>query len=492
MKQAQPLVQLNVNPCKMCMPMGSVTAFYGIKGSMLILHGSQGCATYIRRHMATHYNEPVDIASSALTEQGTVYGGEKNLLAGLSNLIKLYDPEVIGVSTTCLAETIGEDTPGIVEKFYQMHPDCRVKIITVSSAGYGGTQNEGYFRALHAILAQTLPDTKISKRYTKNETGRPLINVITPTISPADTRWLKSFLDSMGVQYILLPDLADNLDGATEKKYHRLKEGGTTLEEIASMGKADLTIEFSRFVDQTDSPALFLEKKVGVPFVRMPLPTGIEGMDRLIRVLKKSGAQVSAELKKARGRYLDAMVDSHKYYGGVKVAVYGEPDFVEGMVHLCCENGIVPVLVTTGSVCKQLKPTLAAEIERVKSIYKIEQSAILDDCDFEQIEQSCIDLGVKLLIGSSDGRRLAHKLNLPLIRCAFPIHDYVGGQRVRTLGFAGSLAILDQIANQVIEHTEKYYRQDLYQNYYEAPGIIPHFDKMIEMKNIETTKEQKS
>ena len=102
------LVNLNVNPCKMCMPMGTMTALYGIKKCISILHGSQGCATYIRRHMATHYNEPVDIASSSLTEEGTVYGGEKNLIQGLLNLIKVYDPEVIGVATTCLAETIGE------------------------------------------------------------------------------------------------------------------------------------------------------------------------------------------------------------------------------------------------------------------------------------------------------------------------------------------------------------------------------------------------
>ena len=46
------LVNLNTNPCKMCMPMGSVSAFYGISKSMSILHGSQGCSTYIRRHMA--------------------------------------------------------------------------------------------------------------------------------------------------------------------------------------------------------------------------------------------------------------------------------------------------------------------------------------------------------------------------------------------------------------------------------------------------------
>ena len=102
-------MNLTVNPCKMCMPMGVCNALYGIRGCMTILHGSQGCSTYIRRHMATHYNEPIDIASSSLTEEGTVYGGENNLIKGLENLIKLYNPEVIGIATTCLAETIGED-----------------------------------------------------------------------------------------------------------------------------------------------------------------------------------------------------------------------------------------------------------------------------------------------------------------------------------------------------------------------------------------------
>lgn len=111
------LVNVDINPCKMCMPMGGVMAFKGIENSMVILHGSQGCSTYIRRHMATHYNEPVDIASSALTEQGTVYGGAENLKKGLKNMIKLYNPSTIGVMTTCLAETIGEDINRIVGEF---------------------------------------------------------------------------------------------------------------------------------------------------------------------------------------------------------------------------------------------------------------------------------------------------------------------------------------------------------------------------------------
>lgn len=68
---------VNENPCNMCMPMGGILAFKGLEQSMVIIHGSQGCATYMRRHMAEHFNEPVDVASSSLNEKGTIYGGEK-------------------------------------------------------------------------------------------------------------------------------------------------------------------------------------------------------------------------------------------------------------------------------------------------------------------------------------------------------------------------------------------------------------------------------
>ena len=83
-------VNTNVNPCKMCMIMGASLAFKGLEKSIVVMHGSQGCSTYVRRHMAQHFNEPVDIASSSLNEKATVFGGSERLKAGLKNVIKLY------------------------------------------------------------------------------------------------------------------------------------------------------------------------------------------------------------------------------------------------------------------------------------------------------------------------------------------------------------------------------------------------------------------
>jgi nitrogenase cofactor biosynthesis protein NifB len=459
------------------MPMGAVSALCGIKNCMSVLHGSQGCATYIRRHMATHYNEPIDIASSSLTEEGTVFGGEKNLIKGLKNLIALYNPEVIGVCTTCLAETIGENVEGIIAKFYEENPETTVKIIEVSSPGYGGTQNEGWFAAIKSIISQVEPNT----------TPNGKINIITPMISPADTRFLKDFLTSAGVDFILIPDLSDNLDGVTEKHYNRLKTGGTSLEDISKAAGSKLTIEFSVFEQFTElSPGAYLEEKYGVPCVRLPLPVGIRGTDELIKTIAENGGIIPDYVEKQRGRYIDAMIDSHKYCSEAKAAIFGEPDFVYAMTRLCTENGILPVVVVTAAVSDKFKELISKETETCRKLHFESSVDITDDTDFKTIEELCVKNGANILIGSSDARRIAHKLNIPLIRCAFPIHDYVGGQRVRTLGFEGSVNILDKAANEMIERKETSFRSNLYTNFFELPER--HFENNLE-KEYEKTSE---
>ncbi len=465
-------VNLNVNPCKMCMPMGAVTAFYGIKGCVSILHGSQGCSTYIRRHMATHYNEPVDIASSSLTEQGTVFGGENNLIKGLENLIKLYDPEVIGVATTCLAETIGEDINGIIKKFFALHPDTKTKIIPVSSAGYGGTQYEGFFKALKAIVSNIEMDSE------KNE----MINIIVPNISPADTRHIKDICKKMGLDCIILPDISENLDGGYKKNYSKLPKGGTSIKEIAKMAGARYTLELSALISDEDSPAKYLKETFGVPFERLDLPVGLEFTDAFIKKLVSLGGKMTDEIKNARERYLDAMIDSHKYNAEGRAAVFGEPDFVNSVAKLCCENGTIPVVAATGSVCKGFKEKLESYIKPVAEAAMEENFAVLDDIDFEKIEKLAIDLKANLMIGSSDGRRISEKQKIELIRCAFPIHDRVGGQNTRILCYEGSLELMYRIANSVLARKEENFRHEAYEKYFDKKALKEEKNLKMDLK----------
>lgn len=454
------LVNLTINPCKMCMPMGAMTAFYGISKCISILHGSQGCSTYIRRHMATHYNEPVDIASSSLTEEGTVYGGEKNLIQGLVNLIKVYEPEVIGVATTCLAETIGEDVSRIIDKFYEEYPQYRhITIINVPTAGYAGTQYEGFMATLYQIVKSTPMETAMNHK----------INVVTSHISPADTRYLKELLDNFGLDYILLPDISDNLDGGHNEEYSKLPGKGTSLNDIKKMAGARYTIELSTFSGNSKSVAEYLYESYGVPFKKCHLPVGLRDNDELIKLLAElSEKEIPGKLTEERARFLDAMIDGHKYNGEARVAIYGEPDFVYSTVRMCVENGIIPMITATGTKCSSFKEMLKDEIQTVADAYYVERYEILDDVDFQTIEELSRELKVNLMIGNSDGRRIAEKLQIPLVRRSFPIHDRMGGQRLRMLGFEGALTFLDDISNEILGRKETGFRDELYEKYYKG------------------------
>lgn len=460
--KVESLVNLNTNPCKMCMPMGAVTAMYGVKKSMSILHGSQGCSTYIRRHMATHYNEPVDIASTSLTEEGTVYGGEKNLLEGLKNLIELYAPEVIGVSTTCLSETIGEDIARMIDKFYEINPKYQsIKIIPINSPGYGGTQFDGFFRSLYQIVSKlTISCEKNSK-----------VNVITGMISPADIRYLKRAFGLFGLIPIILPDLSENLDGGYSEHYNRLPSGGTCVSEIEQMGGALCTLELTG-LDLEYSPGQYLQDTYGVPLKKLNLPVSLRDIDEFYKVLSEiSGNEIPSEIAEIRSRYLDAMIDSHKYNGDGRAVIFGDPDFVLSTARLCMENGVMPVVISTGSVCKQLERLLEEELQSLGDKIFEENFVIIDDVDFKKIEELALNHKANLMIGNSDGRRIEDALEIPLVRRGFPIHDRVGGQRLRTLGYEGSLLFLDDIANGVLAKKEQGFREELYNEYYKGTPI---------------------
>lgn len=502
--EVKSLVNLNTNPCKMCMPLGVATAMYGIKNAISILHGSQGCSTYIRRHMATHYNEPVDIASSSLTEQGTVYGGEVNLKKGLCNLMELYHPDVVGVCTSCLAETIGEDLDRIIDNFYKEHPEHgNVVIIPVQSAGYAGTQAEGYRKALHAIVAKIPMDT------TPNDT----INVITSYISPEDTRFLKKAFAEFGLQITLLPDLSENLDGGLGHGYDRLPHGGTSIDQIRHMAGASMTIELCE-MESEYSPGKYLYETYGVPYQQLALPVGLRATDAFYAYLAtcstelrnnleivnepeianrpdiangpeigKDAQMETVDRRNLRSRYLDAMVDSHKYNSSGRVVIFGEPEFVVSSLRLCEENGIMPVVVATGSKCPKLKQMIEASVEAMAKRYLVHDYTIMDDTDFKRIEEQAKSQKANLLLGNSDGRRIEEELHIPLVRRGFPIHDRVGGQRLKMLGYEGSLQLLDEMTNALLSKVERGYRKELFDTYYK--------DTPIDAKNKKETQDSK-
>ena len=102
-----------------------------------------------------------------------------------------------------------------------------------------------------------------------------------------------------------------------------------------------------------------------------------------------------------------------------------------------------------------------------------QSTVIADDSDFDSIEAWTKASGANVMIGNSDGRRIAERLDIPLVRCAFPVHDQIGGQRLRLLGYDGSLAMLDRITNEILLKVETGYRGEMYEKYYQGETNAP-------------------
>ena len=106
---------LTVNPAKACQPLGAVFAAVGFEGTIPFVHGSQGCVAYYRSHLSRHFKEPSSCVSSSMTEDAAVFGGLNNMIDGLANTYNMYKPKMIAVSTTCMAEVIGDDLNAFIK-----------------------------------------------------------------------------------------------------------------------------------------------------------------------------------------------------------------------------------------------------------------------------------------------------------------------------------------------------------------------------------------
>jgi nitrogenase molybdenum-iron protein NifN len=432
------------NACNLCAPLGAALVFKGVAGSVPLLHGSQGCSTYIRRYMISHFKEPLDIACSNFGEDTAIFGGGANLKLALDNVRSQYSPDLIGIATTCLSETIGDDVAMFI-KAYQENGSVEdlPAIVHVATPSYQGTHMEGFHGAVRALV-QALATEGASD-------GRTTLNLFPGMVSPADLRQLKEIVSAFGMAPTLVPDYSDTLNGPLWTEYQPIPDGGTSVEAIRRMGDSSASIECGLLLEgEQETAGTWLSSRFGVPHHRLGMPIGIRESDRFFETLAAiSGRPVPRKYHDQRGRLLDALVDGHKHLSGARVAIFGEEDLVAGLAVFCCELGIVPALCATGGGRGRFTGTIRRTVPKAY----LDQMMVLEDVDFVTIEKTLAEMEtqVDLLIGHSKGYALSRRLKKTLIRVGFPVHDRIDGSRLLHLGYRGAQQLFDRIANTLIE-----------------------------------------
>jgi nitrogenase molybdenum-cofactor synthesis protein NifE len=442
-KKVEKIDPASKNACKLCTPLGASLAFKGIKGAIPLLHGSQGCSTYIRRYLISHYKEPVDIACSNFGEQTAIFGGGMNLQVALENIEKQYRPELIGIATTCLSETIGDDVPMFIRNYRETNKSESVTpIVHVSTPSYKGTHIDGFHGAVKSLVSLA----------EKSDEKGSHVNLFPGMLSPADLRHLKEIVSDFGLPFVMVPDYSKTLDGSTWKEYHKIPDGGTPVQAIRETGSAKASFEFGRILSEDNSAGKLLKEQFDIPLYSSGLPIGINETDIFFKALEEiSGSRIPEKYKEERGRLIDAYIDGHKYVSGKTAVIYGEEDLVVGLASFLNEIGVIPVLCASGGQSGHLKDKLTEVLVDTKG----KEIQVIDGVDFVEIEEQARILKPDFLIGHSKGYSVARKINVPLVRIGFPIHDRVGGARVLHVGYRGAFELFDKIVNTLLEHRQE-------------------------------------
>ena len=299
---------LTINPAKACQPLGAVFAAVGFEGTLPFVHGSQGCVAYYRSHFSRHFKEPTSCVSSSMTEDAAVFGGLNNMIDGLANSYNLYKPKMIAVSTTCMAEVIGDDLNAFIKTSKEKGSvPADFDVPFAHTPAFVGSHVNGYDNVMKGVLEHFWG----GKAGTVAKAERQPNNSINffggfDGYTVGNLREIKRIFDLIGVDYTIIGDQSDVWDTPTDGEF-RMYDGGTKLEDVAKAVHAKATISMQQF---STEKTLGYAETWGQETVAFNHPVGLAGTDKfLLEVSRITGKPIPDALRKERGRLVDAVAE---------------------------------------------------------------------------------------------------------------------------------------------------------------------------------------
>ncbi len=433
---------LVINPAHACQPLGAELVAHGFEGTLPFVHGSQGCTSYFRSTMNRHFREPAAAVSSAMTEDGAVFGGQNNLHEALENAYALYKPKMMAIFTSCMPEIIGDDLTAFLKNARQKgHIPKDFLLPFANTPSFNGSHVHGYDSMLSAIL-QTLTEGKAVEGRC---TGK--LNFIAGfDANTGNYREYKRIFRELGIPFTFLADISESFDSPNDGTY-RLYAGGTSLSEAADSINGKATLSVAPYATAKTFP--WIKDFYSGQHALLPMPMGIAKTDALLMKLAELfDKPVPDSLKAERGRAVDAMTDAHQYMHGKKFALYGDPDLLLGYVSFLLEMGARPYHV----LCSKGSKKLAKEIQALldASPYGAGCSIHMNR-DLWHLRSLLMTDPVDGLIGDTHGKFAARDAKIPLFRFGFPIFDRVNKHRYPLIGYQGVINMVTEICNKFID-----------------------------------------
>lgn len=446
---------LTINPAKACQPLGSVLCALGFSKTMPYVHGSQGCVAYFRTYFNRHFKEPVACVSDSMTEDAAVFGGQKNMFDGLENCKAMYKPDMIAVSTTCMAEVIGDDLNAFIgNSRKEGHIPDDYPVPFAHTPSFVGSHTTGWDNMFEGILRYFTLNHMEDKEVGSN--GK--LNIV-PGFETylGNFRVVRRMLEEMGVDYSFLSDPSEVLDTPADGEF-RMYAGGTTMDEVKDAPNAVDTLLLQPW--QLVKTKKFVKNTWKQSATDIDIPMGLAATDNfLMKISELTGKPIPKSLEVERGRLVDMMTDSHAWLHGKKFGLYGDADFVMGMVRFLLELGAEPTHILCNHANKRWKK--AMEQMLADSPYGANCTVHIGK-DLWHFRSLMFTEKPDFMIGNSYGKFIQRdtitkgkEFEVPLIRIGFPIFDRHHMHRDTTMGYEGAMTMLRMLVNAVLERLDE-------------------------------------
>ena len=430
-----PSKALAVNPLKTSQPIGASLAFLGLARSMPLEHGARGCTSFNKLFFMRHFNDPIALQTTAMDQMTTIIGADDNVVEALATICATDQPEIIGLITTGLSEMQGADVPRTIAAFRAAHPQHGdVAVVPVAATDTLGCLETGFALALEAIIATLVPAG------TAKVTRARQVTVLAPAmLTPGDVEALRQWIEAFGLTAIIVPDIADSLDGhLIDQGFSTLTYGGALRADIESLGQSMATLVIGRSLDRA---ADALRARTGIPDIRFPGLIGLEACDAFSSALADiAGIAMPVTILRQRSQLMDAMVDCQFQLGGARVAIAADADLLAALTRFFHAMG-----------CDMVASVASSRADHLKSLPV--DSVVVGD--LEDLEWLARHHETELIVTNSHGAEAARRLACAHLRAGFPIYDSYGDHAKAWIGYGGSRRALFETANLLANHYQE-------------------------------------
>jgi len=417
--------------------LGALQTVQAISRCLPILHAGPGCADKLSSGYGTSgYLAPRVFPCTNLSESEIVFGGEGKLREVIENSLKVVDADLYVVLTGCSSEIIGDDADQVTNEFRSLGKP----VISVSTAGFKGSNYNGYEWVLEALIDSYLDEGQ------PRDVQKGLVNVFA-SLPLHDPYWagnyqaIKGLLAKIGLR-------ANIIFGY-----------GNGIEQVKLLPRAEFTLVVNPWLGL--GPAKLLEEKFSVPYLHLPaLPVGPTETGRFLNSVAAFAGldplyvnSVISEEEKRYFHYIERFADLflENRIMSKRFTVAAESQYSLAITKfLVNDMGLFPQKqFVMEDVSEKYRDRIEEEFHSLEYGISADVSFETDSYTVHEEIRKADYLGYPLIIGSSWDKKVAAELKAHYLPISWPLNERLVITSTY-VGYDGALRFLEDLYSIVL------------------------------------------